>query len=300
MREKIWLTLYAFKNALIGMKRHWVLCLSSITTVFLTLSLVAILSIAELHVNRFSENIASDLEIHVVLNDDIISPEQIAQVESQIQGLENTESVVFSDKDHELEMMIEQKGEPFAAYRGEENPLNNAFFVTVKNESQLEQTRQSISMIEGVQSAYYGGSSVRDLVKILQTIRWTAAVFTLLLLLLSLYLVYNAVRSAIQSRSAEISVERTVGATSFFIRVPFEIEGILIGLLGAVIPWLMVYFGYPALYEAFGGHLFMAQLSFIPVSSMNAIMAGLLFGAGALTGWLASILAATRYIRQTR
>lgn len=109
MREKLWLIIYAFKNALIGMKRHWVLCLSSVTTVFLTLSLAAVLIIAELHVNRFSENLASDLEIHVVLNDDVLEQETIDSIAAQINDVDNVRETVFSDKDHELEMMIEQK-----------------------------------------------------------------------------------------------------------------------------------------------------------------------------------------------
>ncbi len=300
MSEKLWLLVYAFKNALLGMKRHWVLCLSSVTTVFLTLSLVSILVIAELHVNRFSDNIASDLEIHVILNDDITESDQIDQMAAAIDALENTESVRFSDKDHELEMMIEQKGEPFAVYRGDQNPLSNAFFITVEDESLLEQTRAQLALLDGVKDAYYGGTSVRQLVSVLQTIRWVAAIFTLLLLLLSLYLIYNAIRSSIQSRAAEIGVMRTVGATSSFIRIPFEIEGVLIGLLGALIPWLLIHFGYEKLFDAFGGYLFMPQLSFIPAGTMSAIMAGILFGSGALIGFLASLMAAGRYIRQTR
>lgn len=300
MREKLWLIIYAFKNALIGMKRHWVLCLSSVTTVFLTLSLAAVLIIAELHVNRFSENLASDLEIHVVLNDDVLEQETIDSIAAQINDVDNVRETVFSDKDHELEMMIEQKGEPFTAYRGEENPLSHAFFVKVEDETLLEPTRQEIALIPGVQSAYYGGSSVSELVEILQTIRWTAAIFTLLLLILSLYLIYNAIRSSIQSRATEIGVMRTVGATTSFIRIPFEIEGTLIGLMGAILPWILMYYVYPVLYHTFGGHLIMPQLSFIPIDQMKQMMAWILFGSGALSGYLASLLAANRYIRKIR
>lgn len=112
----------------------------------LTLSLAAVLIIAELHVNRFSENLASDLEIHVVLNDDVLEQETIDSIAAQINDVDNVRETVFSDKDHELEMMIEQKGEPFTAYRGEENPLSHAFFVKVEDETLLEPTRQEIAL----------------------------------------------------------------------------------------------------------------------------------------------------------
>lgn len=300
MREKFWLFLYAFKNALIGMKRHWVLCVSAVTTVFLTLLLAAVLFVTVIHVDRFSDQIGSDLNIHVILDEEITDPAEIQTIQNQIEQTENVVRADYSDRDTELEDMIARKGEAFASYRGEENPLSDAFFVYVEDETQLEKTSSTLLQIDGVSSAVYGGTSVSQLAEILQTARMAAAVFTGLLLILCLYLIYNAIRSSIYSRQDEIAVERTVGASTGFIRTPFEIEGTLIGLLGALVPWLLIVWGYPALYESLRGQLFMPQLALVKPEQMVSLMGWILFGTGALTGWAASCIAAQRYIKRVR
>lgn len=300
MREKLILFGYEFKNAVKGMIRHWALCLSAITTVFLTLTLIAVLVVAGVHVDVFSRSIADDLTIHAILDEGIDSPEQISVVEEQINRTVNVDHSEFSDRDAELEIMIAQKGEAFEQYRGEENPLSNAFFVYVTDETKMEETKQALEQIDGVSTAYYGGKSVNQLADLLVLIRNVSGILVGLLMLLSLYLIYNAIRASIASRQEEISVMRTVGATSAFIKVPFEIEGILIGMLGALIPWLLIYFGYPALYEQLHGRLFMNLLSLVKPDQMIALCTVVLFGIGIVCGFLASLMAVNRYLRKVR
>lgn len=291
---------YEIKHALLGMKSHWVLCLSSIITVMLSLTLIAVFVLLGLHVNTFSKGIASDLTIHVVLSPDITDQSALDQIQLELQDLDNVRLVRFSDKDQELEAMIAEKGDVFGQYRGEENPLANAFYVSVEDESRIAETARDIYSIEGVETAAYGGSSVVQLVELLKTARRITFFLVLLLVLLALYLIYNTIRATIYSRKDEIGIMRTVGATSSFIRVPFELEGILIGLLGSLLPLLLLLQGYPALFAAINGRLLIREFALIAPDTVRLWGSILLPVGGMLIGWLASSAAALRYCRKVR
>lgn len=291
---------YEIKHALLGMKSHWVLCLSSIITVMLSLTLIAVFVLLGLHVNTFSKGIASDLTIHVVLSPDITDQSALDQIQLELQDLDNVRLVRFSDKDQELEAMIAEKGDVFGQYRGEENPLANAFYVSVEDESRIAETARDIYSIEGVETAAYGGSSVVQLVELLKTARRITFFLVLLLVLLALYLIYNTIRATIYSRKDQIGIMRTVGATSSFIRVPFELEGILIGLLGSLLPLLLLLQGYPALYAAINGRLLIREFALIAPDTVRLWGSILLPVGGMLIGWLASSAAALRYCRKVR
>lgn len=291
---------YEIKHALLGMKSHWVLCLSSIITVMLSLTLIAVFVLLGLHVNTFSKGIASDLTIHVVLSPDITDQSALDHIQLELQDLDNVRLVRFSDKDQELEAMIAEKGDVFGQYRGEENPLANAFYVSVEDESRIAETARDIYSIEGVETAAYGGSSVVQLVELLKTARRITFFLVLLLVLLALYLIYNTIRATIYSRKDEIGIMRTVGATSSFIRVPFELEGILIGLLGSLLPLLLLLQGYPALFAAINGRLLIREFALIAPDTVRLWGSILLPVGGMLIGWLASSAAALRYCRKVR
>ena len=132
--------------------------------------------------------------------------------------------------------MIKEKGEAFAMYRGEENPLNNAFFITVVDADQIAQTCEAISQLDFVNDAVYGGASVSQLIHVLDLVQQGGLVFVILLFLLTAYLISSTIRTTIYARSKEIAIMRNVGASNHFIKVPFMMEGVLIGLIGAVLP----------------------------------------------------------------
>lgn len=299
MREKWNLFCYEVKNALIGMLRHPALCISAVTSIALTLILISIFLIVSFHVERFAGGIGRELTIHAVLRDDI-QADQEQMVQEQIENVDNVRQAVFSSKDDELEMMITEKGDAFAVYRGENNPLANAFYVYVEDEQKIEQTAADLQALDTVESVVYGGTSVNKLVRILSIVRQGCILLAALMLVLSLYLIYNTIRNTIYSRQTEISVMKTVGASSAFVRIPFQIEGVLLGLLGALIPYLLIRWGYPALYEIFGGRLFISEFSLMPVDTVSWLFALVLFGIGALSGLAAATLAAGRTLSRIR
>lgn len=302
MSERRWnLLKYAFKNAMIGMSRHWALCLSSVFTVFLAMSLIAIFVVLGWTVNTFSVSGAGQMSVHVVV-DQNTDAAGMDRIYNDILAVDNVASADVSTREHELDLMIKEKGDAFAIYKeeGEENPLSDAFFVYLNDYSKIAETALLLSQIEGVYDTAYGGSSMQELFSVLKTIRWMSAFFIVLLLMLALFLIYNTIRTTIYSRQSEIGIMWTVGASDAFIRIPFEIEGMLIGLLGAFLPFLAIALGYPRLYAALNGKFFAAAFPLIAPAKMCLVMGFVLFGIGALTGFLASYLSANKYLKNYR
>jgi len=292
--------LYELKYAFVGMKRHIMLCFSAISAIGITLLLIGSVLIIGLHVNYFSNDVQKDLSIHVVLNEDIDDEASIEKVKADISKIKNVSKVEVSNKDNELELMIKEKGEAFKAYRDDANPLSNAFFVYVKNASSISKTSAQIRKIEGVSSTAFGGDSVTSLVEMLNMIQKIGLGIVALLILLSLYLIYNTIKTTIDSRSDEIMIMRTVGATNGFISNPFIVEGIFIGLLGSVVPYLLVHFGYEKLYESLNGKLFTPMFSLFKPSVIRFEVGLSIIFAGILIGGFASLFAARKYLKMKR
>ena len=162
--------------------------------------------------------------------------------------------------------MIQEKGDIFSIYEGEDNPLNHAFFVSVNDSERIEMITNEILQLEMVEDAMYGGESITDLISLLNTIRFGIMVFMLLLSMLAIFLISNTIKMAIYSRNNEIMIMRNVGATNLFIKIPFMIEGMIIGLIGAIIPCILTFFGYRYLYQMMDGQLFTNVFALQPIS----------------------------------
>lgn len=300
MKEKLNLALYELKYAFIGIKRHLLLCLSAISAITISLFLMAAFLVVGIHVDHFATNVQSDLSIHVILDQDIVEDDQINTIEDQILELSNVDSVEFSDKENELELMIDEKGDAFSIYKGEENPLSNAFFVYVQDEKHIQDTSEQIEQIEGVSSSAYGGSSVTQLINLLDMVRKVGYGVILLLLILSIYLIFNTIRTTIFSRQEEIIIMRQVGGTNAFIKRPFEVQGVLIGLFGSLLPVAALYFGYAKLYEVLEGQLFSNLFSLIEPNQIVWQVGLIITLIGLLIGGFASFWAVTKYLKVKR
>lgn len=300
MKEKLNLALYELKYAFIGIKRHLLLCLSAISAITISLFLMAAFLVVGIHVDHFATSVQSDLSIHVILDQDIVEDDQIDAIEDQILELSNVDSIEFSDKENELELMIDEKGDAFSIYKGEENPLSNAFFVYVQDEKHIQDTSEQIEQIEGVSSSAYGGSSVTQLINLLDMVRKVGYGVILLLLILSIYLIFNTIRTTIFSRQEEIIIMRQVGGTNAFIKRPFEVQGVLIGFFGSLLPVAALYFGYAKLYEVLEGQLFSNLFSLIEPNQIVWQVGLIITLIGLLIGGFASFWAVTKYLKVKR
>ena len=288
------------KTAFLSIFRHLAMSLSAISAVTVTLVLFAVFLIIAGNVSLFANNIENDVSIHVVLKENIEKQKDIEQAEQEIKQINGVRRVKFSDKDAELELMIKERGDELEMYRGKENPLSNAFFVYVNNADNVEKVTEEIKKLDFVSDAVYGGSSVKQMVQIINMVRTGGSIGVLLLTLLALFLISNTIKMTIYARNTEISIMRNVGAANWYIKVPFMLEGMIIGLLGSILPCLFVYFGYPYLYEVMGGQLVTSMFSLKEAVPFVAQVCGALTLFGMLVGLIGSFFSTGKYLRWKR
>lgn len=288
------------KTAFLNIFRHLAMSLSASSAVTITLILFSAFLMIAGNVSLFTDSIEDDLRIHVVLNENIDTKEELAEAQEGLQKINGVETVTLSDKDNELELMIKEKGEEFEMYRGDQNPLCNAFFVSVKDANQIQAVNAAIEQQSYVKQAVYGGNSVSKMINILNAIRSGGLVFVVLLTLLALFLISNSIKLTIYARNMEISIMRNVGAANWYIKVPFMIEGMLIGLIGAILPCIFTYFGYRYLYGIMDGKIITSLFALQPVSPFAMQICALLLLGGMLVGLVGSFFSTTKYLRWKR
>lgn len=143
----------------------------------------------------------------------------------------------------------------------------------------------------------YGGESTQDMVKTLQTIQTGGTIFIIGLAIVALFMIANTIKITITARQTEISIMRMVGASNWYIRIPFMLEGMLIGLFGAIIPIIVLVYGYGMIYDYAGGMLMSAMLALkepMPfIRDFSLILAAL----GAGVGLIGSFVSIRRFLK---
>ncbi len=291
---------YHIKTAGKNLIRHFVMTLSASSAVMVTLVLLAAFLMIAGNISGFADHIEDEIRIHAVLSEDIVLDEQIAESQRLLEAMDGVKDVELSDKDHELKLWIAEKGEVFSMYEGETNPLHNAFFISVSDPSRIQEITEQIIALDFVDDAMYGGNSISQLVSMIATIRTGIVVFVVLLGILAIFLISNTIKMGIYSRTNEISIMRNVGATNLFIKMPFMFEGMIIGLLGSLLPCIVAYIGYDYLYTSMGGRLFTNVFALQPISPFIFQVMGILVISGMLVGMIGSLISTTRYLHWKR
>ena len=285
-----------FKTALQNIWRNGVMSFSSIFAVTITLILIGVIGVLALNVQDMSSNIEEGVRIYVKLDRDIDTNKELA-VGDEIKAIK---TVTFFTKDQELDKLIEKQGKEgaqlFESYR-EDNPLGAAYEVEAKDPSKLASISKKISDIIGVKTVNYGGESTQDMVKTLQTIQTGGTIFIVGLAIVALFMIANTIKITITARQTEISIMRMVGASNWYIRIPFMLEGMLIGLVGAIIPIIVLVYGYGMIYDYAGGMLMSAMLALkepMPfIRDFSLILAAL----GAGVGLIGSFVSIRRFLK---
>lgn len=287
------------REAVIGMIRHFVMTLSAASAVGVTLMLVAIILVVGATLTNITSNIQQHVQIHVKI-DDAAGPGDISSLKNAVAKIDGVLDLTFSSKDEELEKFIASYGETYAMYRGVNNPMKHAIYATVKDGSQLESVDQQIRQLKFVVATNYGGLNTVKMMKAMLMVNQGVFVFVGILGFLSIFLISNTIKLSIHSRHQEISIMRHVGATNGFIRTPFLLEGMLIGLFGSLLPVLLVIFGYYYLYQVLEGQIFTALLKLTPPYPLvlNITIGLLALGMG--VGLIGSLLSVNKYLRFNR
>ena len=189
-----------------------------------------------LNMNRMASMLESQVQINVYL-DDKLKGAEIDDLEDDLKKMQGIESVQYVSREDAIVRLRERLGDQkyLLDALGDKNPLPNAFEVTVKQPTMVETAAKAIEKFGGVESVKYGQDVVEHLFDMTRLVRIFG--FTLMLLLAgaTLFIISNTIRLTVFARRKEIAIMKYVGATDWFIRWPFLLEGVVLGFFGGVL-----------------------------------------------------------------
>ena len=232
---------YYFKEALKSMKRNGLMTLASISTVALSLFMLGVFLCGVINLNNMASSLENQVQLSIYLKDGLTT-EQIMSVGKQIKAIPNLKKLEFVNKEQAMKEFKERLGDQQQLVNalGGVNPLPNSYVLTFDNPSDVKATAKLATTFQGVESTHSGQDIVEELFRITQVIRIGGIVLIAFLAAATLFIISNTIRLTVFARRKEIAIMKYVGATNGFIRWPFLIEGMLLGLIGAIIAVLCV------------------------------------------------------------
>ena len=280
------------------------MAISSAIAVTITLLIISLFIIFSYNVQNFTKNIESSMEISVMVDYNYEDSAKEDVIQKSIEAIDGVKKVTYSNKDQEFQYYIdsfddEKTKEAFEPFK-DDNPMHDAFYVEAASGDQITEIASEIQKIEGVAEVNYGGQSTVSMVDTMAMVRKIGGFLVIGLTLLAIFLIQNTIKLTISARKDEITIMRNVGATNSFIRSPFVIEGIIIGVLGSIIPIALTVWGYTTLYQQSGGILVSNMFKLVKPNPYIFYLAGILLGIGVVVGFVGSLLSVNRYLRWKR
>lgn len=277
--------------------RNFSLSVASIVCTTITLILVSLALILSYNVKTNTKKVENELTIIVYAERDT-SPEQLQAIKSTIESLDNVKEVISKSKDEwKIEMQETSKALETTLNYLEENPLLDSFVVTVKDVNSLKATSDAILNIEHVKTSEYGEGMAEKLIASFDMIEKITYGIVIGLVLVTLFLISNTIKLTIFSRKNEIEIMRLVGSSNFAIKLPFVIEGLIIGAIGSIIPIILSIYGYIILFEKQGGKILTDVLSLVEPFNFIFYVSGILLVIGCFVGMFASFRAVRKYLK---
>lgn len=290
------------KDGFIGVFRHFALSFSSISSMMIMLTLMSIFMLLNENIIQITQQIEENVSLYVQIESET-TKEETETLKERISKINGISDVQFSSKHEELELFIKNRGdegeELFGGFRGEDNPFLDVLIANVRSGYNIKNISKDIEELDHIYKVSFGGDATQTLLDVMSRVRDVGFIFVVVLSGVAIFLIANTINATIHSRSEEISIMRTVGATNWYIRWPFIIEGMLIGILGSAIPILITVFGYTKFYEIQNIKLDnMFQL--VAVEPLIWKVSLVLILTGALVGAVGSLLTVSRRLRWTR
>lgn len=289
----------SIRDAFKSVFRNFSLSLASISCIAITLVIVAIAIMASLNVNNFTKVIKEDVTIVVYVNPEVASSE-IGTIKAKIEQLDNIATIEYKSKDQlkeEMQATSPALNEAMKNWGDDENPLKDTFLVTVKDIEQIDETSDKIEEMKEIDFTDYGEKMVNKLISTFKIVEKVVVVTVIALIIVTVFLIINTIKLTIFSRKREISIMRLVGASNFTIKMPFVIEGMVLGMLGSIIPIVVTMYGYFALYNHFDGELFSPLLRMISPEPFIYIVSLIILGIGIVVGMIGSYRAVRKYLK---
>ena len=290
---------YLTKEGFRNIRVNHLMSIASIAVLMSCLVMMGAAFMVIVNVNNVMSEIESQNVVMVYLKDEV-QGEAITEMREKITLMQNVKKCEFVDKETAFKQQLEELDTDATYFEGVENPLPDLFKVSVSDMTKFDKTVAELKALDGVDSVRDNREIAQTLVKIRQTIFYVSIGVIAVLLLISLFIIANTVRITMYSRRLEINIMKSVGATNWFIRWPFMVEGMVLGAISGILSLAVVWGLYRLVQPSVTSMLTMVSRGFTTVPFLNyAIYLLVAFLAiGIVSGGIGSLISIQKYLKE--
>lgn len=279
-----------------SLKRNGWMTIASVSAVTITLTLVGIFMGVIMNATKLAQDIEKNVDVSVFVD---IGTKQadMDKLKTELEGLDHVKEVHFSSKADELKKIQDAMGDAWQQFEGDSNPLYDVYVVSAENPQYTKNISKEAGELSNVFKADYGGTNSDRIFKIADAVKTWGLAAAVLLVFVAMFLISNTIRITILSRQREIQIMRLVGAKNGYIRWPFFLEGGWIGLLGSIVPVLIMVFGYNQVYRWVNPSLLRSNYSLLAPDTFTWQICLLMVVVGVVIGSIGSVMSMRRFLK---
>lgn len=292
---------YLVKQGVVSVWHNRMMSFASFCIMMVSLLLIGLSTLVAMDINIVIGSVEEKNEVLVYV-DNKTDLTTLNHIEDVLNSNDNVSRVVFYSADEawaDKQAEMSEYSELFDYLA--ENPMPHTFKVTVSDLTRMNTTVEQFKSIDGIESVTAPYDYASFLVSMRTTLGIIGAAVLVALIVVCVVIVYNATRTSVFARRKEISIMKYVGATNSFIKIPFFIEGMFIGILAGVASWGLTKLAYEAVVSFFSEDITIWQVlglvNVIPFDSVTWIVLGLNCLAGALLGALGTVFSMGKHLK---
>lgn len=286
--------MYHLKQMWIAIKGTLTATVATLSTMTITLAVLGAVTLLTLNLDRNLAKLESDVEIGVFVKPDARLDSVALSIQTQYGSMIKEAKLVT--KDEAMQEMMDLYPSFKDAENLVDNPLPDTLRLKLNDPQETKRVAEAIKSLDGIDSVEYGQGTIDQTINLIRALRTGGWVLVGILILSSLFNILNTVRVAMYARREEINVMRMLGATQGFIRAPYLMEGVLLGLLSSAIACIILVPTYITLIDNMKTAIPLLVLVTEPGMVLQALAA--LFGFGLAMGTSGSLFASNRYLRE--
>lgn len=289
---------YTIKQAILQVFRNRAMSLASIFAITAMMIILSIFLIVVINVNSAAQGIQDDYDSIEIFMDDAADQAAADAIIDDIKNFDGVEDAYYKSKDEAMVQFKERWGDnAYLLDSLKENPLPNSVVVKIADLKKADSVAEQCGTYEGIEDVKYYKDTVDKLLKATKFIQTTAMVLMIFLIVVSIVVVSNTIKLTVFNRASEISIMKYVGATNWFIRGPFLAEGIIIGIISAVISVGLSALLYLKVTDILGDQMFsLLNMQMVPVEFLLQNFALIFLALGVSIGACGSIISMRRFL----
>ena len=287
---------YFVKETYKSIRRNGFMSFASISTVAVSLLVLGMFLMIFLNTNNLAQYLESQVQVSVYMQDNATGQE-LAAVKEKLTKMPGVVKVTQVSKTEALARFKKRLGDQDQLLNslGKENPFPNSFEVQVDHPERIKMLTPQIGQLPKVETAKFGQEVVEHLFQLTKILRFGGILLVVFLAMATLFIISNTIRLTVFARRKEVIIMKYVGATDWFIRWPFLLEGMTLGFFGAVIAFILINSIYSGLLERI--HATLAFLPLLPSSPLLLYVDLFLLFAGTGIGALGSYISLRKFLR---